>query len=168
MKKFSFRLEAVERHRKLQEQERQVWLAKCLAKMRGTEKKLLEIDMKEVQARREFSALGNPNQDEPVNSAKFWLLDQFIKGQQVRRVDLKLQLQADEQEVGEAYRSFLHARQQKKIMEKLREKRHKQYKQEAQKHDARVQDEQYVMRNRLRELGVNEEEVPNFEDENEE
>lgn len=168
MKKFSFRLEAVERHRKLQEQERQVWLAKCLAKMRGTEKNLLDLDMHEVQARREFSALGNPNQDEKVTSASFWLLDQFIKGQQVRRVDLKQQLEVEEQEVGAAYKTFLHARQQKKIMEKLREKRHAQYKQEVQKHDARVQDEQYVMRNRLRVNGQVEEEISEGDDENEE
>lgn len=168
MKKFSFRLEAVERHRKLQEQERQVWLAKCLAQMRGTEKNLLDLDMKEVQARREFSALGNPNQEEKVTSSNFWLLDQFIKGQQVRRVDLKQKLQGEEQEVGDAYRTFLHARQQKKIMEKLREKRHSQYKQEVQKHETRMQDEQYVMRNRLRNKGQMDDDSSEPGDDNEE
>ena len=151
MKKFIFRLEAVERHRKLQEQERQVWLAKCLEKMRSTEKKLLDLDMKEVQARREFSGLGAPGQREAVSSGKFWLIDQFIRGQQVRRVDLKMQLENEEREVGQAYRDFLHARQQKKIMETLREKRNEQYSEEVRKHDNRLMDEQYVMRDRLRE-----------------
>lgn len=151
MKKFRFRLEAVERHRKLQEQEKQVQLAKSLGRMRATEAKLLDIDMKEVQARREFAGLGAPGRHEKVNASDFWLLDQFIRGQKVRRVDLKQVLEINEQEVGNAYREFLHARQQKKIMEKLRERRHGQYKEEARKHDLRVQDEQYVMRARLRE-----------------
>ncbi len=150
MKKFRFRLEAVERHRKLQEQEKQVQLAKSLGKMRATEAKRLDLDMKEVQARREFAGLGAPGRHQQVKASDFWLRDQFIRGQKVRRVDLKQVLEINEQEVGHAYRDFLHARQQKKIMEKLRERRHGQYKEEARKHDLRAQDEQYVMRARLR------------------
>jgi flagellar FliJ protein len=153
MRKFQFRLEAVERHRTIQEQERQVWLAKCLARMRATERRLLELDMKEVQARREFSALGSPQTGSPVNSAKFWLLDQFILGQKIRRVDLKQQLQIEEQEVANAYRDFLRARQQKKIMEKLREKKFQQHKEENRRYEGRKTDEQYVMRARLGAVG---------------
>lgn len=149
MKKFQFRLAVVERHRKLQEQEKQVWLAKCVAKMRATEARLLDLDMKEVQARRDFSALGNPGSREPASPAKFWLLDQFIQGQKVRRVDLKQTMQIQEQEVAQAYRDFLKARQQRKIMERLREKRFEQYKDEFSKAEGRTQDEQYVMRARL-------------------
>jgi flagellar biosynthesis chaperone FliJ len=132
MKKFKFNLAVVEQHRKLQEQEKQVWLSKCLARMRATEAKLLDLDMKEVQARREFSGLGNPSQKESVNAARFWMLDQFIQGQKVRRAELKAQLQ-----------------QQRKIMEKLRERRHAQYNVALKKHEARAQDEQYIMRARL-------------------
>lgn len=150
MKKFRFRLEAVEKNRKMQEQERQVWLSKCITRMRSTEEKLFDLDMKEVQARREFSALGSPTRNEPVSSAKFWLLDQFIRGQKARRVDLKQQLQQDETEVANAYRAFLHARQQRKIMEKLHEKKLAQYKEEFRKHELRQQDEQYVMRSQLK------------------
>ncbi len=150
MKKFQFRLEAVERHRKQQEQEKQLSLAKSLEKMRATEAKLLDIDMKEVQARREFAGLGAPGRHEKVTPSDFWLLDQFIRGQRVRRVDMKEVLQINEQEVSNSYRAFLHARQQKKIMEKLREKKKAQFKEELRKHDVRVQDEQYVSRHRLR------------------
>lgn len=150
MKKFQFRLEAVERNRKLQEQEKQVALAKSMAKMRSTEAKLLDLDMKEVQARREFAALGSPGRMQKVSPSDFWLLDQFIRGQKVRRVDLKEVLQINEQEVGNAYRDFLHARQQKKIMEKLREKKLGDYREEKRKHELRTQDEQYVSRHRLR------------------
>lgn len=146
MKKFEFRLATVEKHRKLQEQEKQVWLAKCVSKLRATEKRLLDLDMKEVQARREFASLGNPSQKDAVNSAKFWLLDQFIQGQKVRRIVLKQQLEIDSQEVNQAYRDFLHARQQRKIMEKLREKRLQQYNLEHRKHEQRLTDEQYVTR----------------------
>lgn len=156
MKKFRFRLEAVERHRKLQEQEKQVALAKSLGKMRATEAKLLDLDMKEVQARREFAGLGAPGRHEQVKANDFWLLDQFIRGQKVRRVDLKQVLEINEQEVSNSYREFLHSRQQKKIMEKLREKKLGQYKEEARKHDHRAQDEQYVMRARLGDRGEGE------------
>ncbi len=150
MKKFQFRLEAVERHRKLQEQDKQVALARSLEQMRKTEGRLLDLDMKEVQARREFAGLGAPGRHDNVAAADFWLLDQFIKGQKVRRLDLKQQLQIDEQGVSNAYRDFLRARQQKKIMEKLREKKLAQFNEEARRHEIRAQDEQYVMRNRLR------------------
>jgi len=149
MKKFKFNLAVVEQHRKLQEQEKQVWLAKCLARMRASEAKLLDLDTKEVQARREFSGLGNPSQTESVNAAKFWMLDQFIQGQKVRRAELKKQLQVEEQEVGMAYREFMKAQQQRKIMEKLRERRQAQHGLALKKHEARLQDEQYVTRARL-------------------
>jgi len=151
MKKFQFRLAVVERHRKLQEQEKQVWLAKCVAKLRATEARLLDLDKREVQARRDFSALGAPGGREGASSAKFWMLDQFIQGQKVRRIDLKQAIQIQEQEVAQAYRDFLKARQQRMIMERLREKRFAQYKLEKQKAEGREQDEQYVMRARLSE-----------------
>jgi flagellar biosynthesis chaperone FliJ len=64
-------------------------------------------------------------------------------------MDLKSELQMHEQEVANAYREFLKARQQRKIMEKLREKRFAQFKEESRKVDNRKQDEQYVMRARL-------------------
>jgi flagellar FliJ protein len=147
MKKFQFRLEAVERHRKLTEQEKQVWLAKCVEKLRSTEQKLLDLDMKEVQARREFAALGSVSKD--PSSARFWVLDQFIQGQKIRRVELKKQRETEEQEVALAYRQFLKARQERKIMEKLREKRFAQYREESRKQEVRQQDEQYVMRAKL-------------------
>lgn len=149
MKKFNFRLQVVERHRKLKEQERQVWLAKCMARLRATEAKLLDLDMKEVQARREFSSLGDPMRREAASAAKFWLLDQFIQGQKARRLDLKQTLQVEEQEAAQAYRDFLKARQQRKIMEKLREKRFTQFKEDQRQYESRGQDEQYVMRARL-------------------
>lgn len=155
MKKFNFRLEAVERHRKLQEQEKQVHLAKCLEKMRATEKRLLELDKKEVQARREFSGLGAPgSKNEGLTAAKFWMLDQFIQGQKVRRVDLKQQLEIEGQIVAQAYRDFLHARQQRKIMEKLHEKKLNQFKADFRRHEGHLMDEQYVTRNRLKPTGT--------------
>ena len=148
MKRFQFRLEAVERHRKLQEQERQVQLARQLEKMRKTEERLLDMDMKDVQARKDFAGLGAPGKDHKPN--EFWVLDQFLRGQKVRRVAMQQQLEIDEQNVNHAYREFLHARQQKKIMEKLREKKFAQFKEQARRQDLRHQDEQYVMRDRLR------------------
>ena len=148
MKKFQFRLQVLERHRKLQEQERQVWLAKCMARMRATEAKLLDLDMREVQARRDFSAMGSPSAREAATPARFWLLDQFIQGQKVRRADLKQQLQIEQQEAAQAYRDFLKARQQRKIMEKLRERRQAQFELERRKHEGRLTDEQYVTRAR--------------------
>jgi len=161
MKRFQFRLEAVERHRKLQEQEKQVQLARKLEAMRATEGRLLDMDMKEVQARREFASLGAPGHDR--KSSDFWMLDQFIRGQKIRRVDMKEKLEIAEQAVGHAYREFLGARQQKKIMEKLREKKLAVFREEARKQEIRAQDEQYVTRNRLRQGRLNEGEGGNEE-----
>jgi flagellar export protein FliJ len=157
MKKFQFRLEALERHRKLLEQERQLWLSKCIGKMRATEEQLFELDKKEVGARREFSGLGNPARGKDATPARFWMLDQFIQGQKIRRIELKTRLQMEEQEVAQAYRDFLRARQQRKIMERLREKRMKQFLDEHKKQDLRNMDAQYVMRARLGEEATNEE-----------
>lgn len=149
MKKFRFRLAVLEKHRKQQEQERQLWLSKCLAKLRATEAKLLELDMKEVQARREFAALGEGRGKDPVKPEAFWMLDRFIEGQKVRRVELKQELQHDERELSVAYAEFIKARQQRKIMEKLREKNHERYNEALKKHEARQTDELYTMRQRL-------------------
>lgn len=149
MKRFKFRLEVVERHRRLQEQEKQVQLSRSLAKLRATENKLLDLDMREVEVRREFAALGE-HRGEKLNKSEFWMLDQFIQGQKIRRVDLKEKLHLEEQIVGQAYSAFLQARQQKKIMEKLREKKQADYKEEFRKHESREMDEQYTMRSHLR------------------
>src|SRR5690606_19097492 len=127
-----------ERNRKLQEQERQVILARSLEKMRKTEARLLDLDMKEVQARRDYAGLGSPGRSDSVRSSDFWLLDQFIRGQGARRVSLRQRLQIEEEDVSNAYRDFLKARQQHKIMEKLREKKFRQYKEEERRHDMRA------------------------------
>ncbi|NUM87595.1 MAG: flagellar export protein FliJ [Bdellovibrionales bacterium] len=149
MKKFKFRLAVLEKHRKQQEQERQVWLSKCLARLRATEAKLLDLDMKEVQARREFAALGEGRGGNPVKPESFWMLDRFIEGQKVRRVELKQELEQDERELAAAYAEFIRARQQRKIMEKLREKSHERFLEKAKKQEARQTDELYTMRHRL-------------------
>ena len=146
MKKFNFRLAVVERHRKLKEQEKQVLLAKNLEKMKFTQRSLLDLDKKEVKARKDFARLGDPAQQSEVSVAKFWILDRFIQGQKVRRVELKQKLEEEEAAVQFAYREFLGARQQKKIMETLREKKEKMHKEESQKVEARLQDEHYVTR----------------------
>jgi len=153
MQKFKFRLQAVERHRKLQEQEKQVWLSKCLEKMRATEKRLLDLDMKEVQARREFAALGEGRGKDSPSSSAFWMLDQFIEGQKIRRVEIKQQLQEEENQVRHAFREYIAARQQHKIMEKLREKSEEKFAEEFRKHERRQNDNLYTMRHRLAKNG---------------
>lgn len=151
MKKFKFRLHAVERHRKLQEQEKQVYLSKCLNQMRATEKKLLDLDMKEVQARRDFAALGEGRGKDKPTPAVFWMLDQFIEGQKIRRVELKQQLEDEELQVRHAFREFLNARQQHKNIEKLRERSEEKFAEEMRRHEQRQNDNLYTMRHRLTE-----------------
>ncbi|MCO5144513.1 MAG: flagellar export protein FliJ [Oligoflexia bacterium] len=153
MKKFIYKLDAVERHRKMEEQEKQIELSRSLEKMRKTEQRLLALDMLEVKARREFSKLGSPANQDEINSSDFWLLDQFIQGQKVRRVDVKRQLEMDEQEVGNVYRDFIEARKKRKIMEKLKERRHQQFLNEKKKIEGRELDELYVTRSQLKILG---------------
>ena len=165
MKKFKFRLQSLEKHRKMQEQDRRIQLAKSLERLRATEAKLLELDRKEVEARKEFAALGELGGENKAVLANFWMLDQFIQGQKYRRSDLKLRLQDDEQQVGFAYAEFLKARQQKKIMEKLRENDEAHYVEEVRRHELHGMDEQYTMRFRLSKEAAVEEEREDLEDE---
>jgi len=149
MKKFQFRLAVVEKHRRLKEQEERVKLSRSLAELRAVENKLLDLDMREVEVRREFAALGTSSNSSTLAPNQFWMLDQFVQGQKVRRVDLKATLMEKEQNVGMAYADFLKARQQKKLMEKLREKNEADYKESFRKYESRITDEQYVMRDKL-------------------
>lgn len=149
MKKFKFRLAVVERDRELKEQSKRLELSKAIQKMQKAEAGLLALDQREVQARREFAALGATEKNGEINSTSFWVLDQFIQGQKVRRFELKQILQERETQVSYAYKDFLVARQQKKIMEKVRERREDEYKQEVQQLEKREQDDLYTMRHRL-------------------
>lgn len=150
MKKFRFRLDVVERHREIQEQDKRLNLSKSIQSLRNVEKNLLELDSREVAARRQFSSLGGTDNAREINSSSFWILDQFIQGQKFRRIDLQNQLQEKETQVSYAYREFLHARQQKKIMEKLHETKEEEYKALAAQHEKREMDDLYTMRHRLK------------------
>ena len=149
MKKFKFRLEVVERDRQIKEQGKRLELSKAIQALQKVEAGLLDLDQREVQARREFASLGSTDKIGEINSSSFWILDQFIQGQKVRRFELKQILQERETQVSFAYKDFLQARQQKKIMEKLRERREEEYKEEVRQHERRNQDELYTSRHRL-------------------
>jgi flagellar export protein FliJ len=153
VKKFKFRLAVVERDRELKEQAKRLELSKAIQGMQKAEAGLVALDHREVQARREFAALGSTDKNGEVNSSSFWILDQFIQGQRVRRFELKQILQDRETQVSHAYKDFLVARQQKKIMEKLRERREQEHKEQMQRLDKREQDDLYTMRHRLTKVG---------------
>src|SRR3989344_4535344 len=152
MKKFKFRLETVERHRKIKEQESRVALSRGLAALREIENNLFAVDKEEVKARREFAAMGNAAGN--INTNGFWVLDNFIEGQKIRRKELKQQLNEQEKKVNEIYKKFLSARQQRKSIETLREKHETEYRAGFRKYENRQQDSLYTMREKIRQESV--------------
>jgi len=142
-------LAVVERHRELQEQDKRLGLSKAIQSMQVVEKTLLALDQREVDARREFSSLGSTENSTRINSTSFWVIDQFIQGQRFRRLEVKQVLQQKETDVSMAYKEFLHARQQKKIMEKLRERKEAVYQEEDKRREKHNVDDLYTMRHRL-------------------
>lgn len=137
----------------MQEHEKRLSLTSAIQAMQNVEKDLLSLDEREVEARRQFAGLGATERGTTINSSSFWVLDQFIWGQKFRRVDLKTKLQQKEDQVSYAYKEFLHARQQKKIIEKLRERKEEEYDEETRRQEKNNTDNLYTMRHRLTHKG---------------
>lgn len=152
MKKFRFRLQALERFREQTEREARSKLSKAIARLRATQQEMLDIDRKEVEARERFEALGSGAEGENPKAQTFWMLDQFIKGQKARRKELQFVLEDHEIQVRATYMDFLKARQEKKAMEKLREKQEDIYAEALAKNEQKENDELYTTRHRMESL----------------
>lgn len=150
MKKFSFNLSALEKHRNRLQDEAQARLAKTIADLRATQAKILKVDSEEVDLKKTRENIGlNSSERWLANPHNFWLIDQRIKALKVMRNDLHEKLKDDEIQVRSAYLDFLEARKQKKIMEKLHEKKKEEYGEMLRKHELKANDELYTTRHQL-------------------
>lgn len=149
MRRFHFKLAPLKKHRSMLEKEKQVALSKSLADLRGVEAKLMEIDQREIEARKEFAALGSRADRTPLSSSQFWLIDNFVQGQMLRRKEMKRVLEQRESKVKSDYAGYVRARQDLKVMETLEEKEFLKYRKEKQKLENKQVDELYTLRDRL-------------------
>lgn len=149
MKKYKFKLAALEKNRKQIEEQKKVELSRSMQEMRKLEAELSFVDESERKARRSYAALGEPNGNEPVAAASFWVIDQFSRGQRIRRDFVKRNLENQEEKVKADYAAYLKARQNLKVIETLHEKDLERHQAERQKYERKQIDELYVMRDRL-------------------
>lgn len=149
MKKYRFKLAPLERHRKIIEQEKRVELSKSLARMRQIEEKLYEIDENEVRGRKAYAALGEMGSRDALTSSQFWVIDSFIQGQKVRRIETKQELEKQDAKVREHYADYVKAKQNLRVIETLREQEFARYKKQLQRYEMKQLDDIYTMRDRL-------------------
>jgi flagellar export protein FliJ len=149
MKKYRFKLMPLERHRKVIEDEKKVELSKSLTGLKKIEARLYEIDESEVRARRAYASLGEMGDKNALTSSQFFVIDSFIQGQKIRRVETKKALEAQNEVVRKHFGEYLKARQSLKVIETLHEKDFKNYRQMRMKHERKQIDDVYTMRDRL-------------------
>lgn len=149
MGKFRFRLATIEKHRKIEEENFRSEMLKHVNALREVEKKLTELDSREVWARREYEEISESGTGVELTGNGFWLIDKFIQGQAYRREKLKEELKSKELEVAAAYNSYLEARKKRMTVEKLREKKLKEFKRKQLKKEIKETDDLNIMRRRL-------------------
>lgn len=142
MKRFKFRLEAVEKVRKRNEEdairalaEARRRLSDLVAKGEG-----LQAGLQASLERRE--RLG----EQPTSAAAFVIEDDFIAGNKLRIAQLAIQVQKARKAVEKATRFFLHARRQLHVITTLREREQEAFRREQQKLEQKRVDEMVTMR----------------------
>lgn len=149
MARFKFRLSTIEKHRKLEEENERVNLLKTVQETKSIEKKLIELDSREVWARNEFASIGESGSSQLLTTNAFYVIDKFIRGQEVRRKELQVELRHKQLEMTAAYNSFLDARKKRLTVEKLREKKLREFVKEQRKKEIKEIDDLNIMRRRF-------------------
>jgi flagellar FliJ protein len=149
MKKFKFNLAAVEKHRNRLQDEAQARLTQTITNLRATQAKILKVDSEEVGLKKTRESINEQSERWKANPHNFWLIDQRIKALKIMRNDLHEKLKDDEVQVRAAYIDFLEARKQKKIMEKLHEKKKSEFVEQVRKLEQKSNDELYTTRHQL-------------------
>ena len=138
MAKFEFQLEGVLRHRKNVEQERQRELSIVQAQLQQLESELRQLDQ-EVQG-----ASGDLRQNRLVGRLDLNYLAahrRFVGAMQKKAMSLVQRMALIQKQVEEARRALAHAAVQRKAIEKLREKQHKEWLDAFNKRQAEEMDE---------------------------
>jgi len=152
MRKFKFRLQTLEKHRKEREQERRVQLSEAIGGIKSTEQKIFDLDQSIVDARKSYAAMGETGTGNSLQAGDFWVLDAFAQGQLHRRAELEKHLQDQEQGLQEVFQNYVHARKEYQVIKSLHERDQSEFRKKEQKRENKQLDDLYTMRDRMRKL----------------
>ncbi len=150
MKKFKFRLQTLKRHKEAIEREKQGQLSKMMKNLKDVEAELNELDESAVNIRKQASKISNNLKGEVHSATQYWVIDNYLKGLKVKREEVKIRLQEKEKEAEEAYREFVNARKEVKVLSTLKDKQLADHKERERKIENRRLDDIYIMRDRLK------------------
>jgi len=144
-RRFRFKLESVEKVRRLKEQEcvRVLALAQTRYQQALQFKIQLSNELEDSLVRRE--KLG----ETATTVMAFLMENDFIAGHKQRIIQADQFILRARKNVEKCLREFLSAKKETRVIEKLRENAFEEFKQEVQKHEQKELEELYVMRARL-------------------
>lgn len=145
MKKFHFRLDAIERARKIKEEEALRLLARAqrILQENNEKKKLLLEELHRALTRRE--ELGR----HPITVLSFQLENEFISGMKQKLIQLGHAIQRSVKSVEKSLGAYLAARKKTRAIEILHEKAFAYYKKEVRRKEAKELSDLYLMRSRV-------------------
>ncbi len=144
MKKYKFKLHAIEKHKKMIEKDRKSHLSQEIIKMRGIEKNLLIIKNNESKFSSVYEKLGDGSENIHLN--KIFVIDNFINAQKVKRKEIQEMILQQESVLKKSFEGYIDARKDKRIIEMLREKDYKKYKKNLRKNERKELDDIYTTR----------------------
>lgn len=150
MKKFRFRLQTLQRHREAIEKEKQGKLSRVMKSLRDVEKELTAVDESAYSVRKQVNRVGAGMRGEAHSSTQYWVIDNYLRGLRVKREEIKMRLEEKEREAEEAYREFVNARKEVKILSTLHDKQLEAHKEKERKRENKQLDDIYIMRDRLK------------------
>lgn len=150
MKKFKFSLEKVLQHRRIIEDQANAEMLLAKAELNR------QIDILEKHKTERSSAFQRryDRQMQGANSGELSSLDLYIKGQDLRIENQKKVVQAQEKLVEEKMEILRKAALEVKMIEKLKEKKLTEFREEFLKHEQNEMDENTVLRHRSRDKGA--------------
>ncbi len=137
MKRFQYSLERVLRVKRIREKIKQRELAVTLRQLQHEKNKLIEIKSDESKAWHYLQE----SQESQINSGIVSIIQGTLEGKRKKKLLQTEQVSRAEKAVSAARNDVLHATREKKIFEKLREYKLKEYEQQAISEEQKILDE---------------------------
>lgn len=150
MRKFKFRLQTLKRHREAVELEKQGQLSRVMKGLKEVEAELNELDESAYKVRKQVNTVAGSMRGEHHSSTQYWVIDNYLRGLRVKRQEVKLRLEEKEREAESAYKEFVSARKEVKVLDTLHEKQLEAHKEKEKKRENKILDDIYIMRDRLK------------------
>ncbi len=142
MKKFSFSLESVLDTRKIKEKLKQRETAVAIRHMETENERLLKMEENKQAA----IVILKKTQEQEFNPGVLALLHTTLDGQTWRCQEQQERVKVARMKLDQSRKALLQARRSTKVVEKLRERRHKEYMQKAEKSEQKAIDEVAVIK----------------------